>query len=320
MDQDFITELDEALSNVGSDVVWKKNVGGVEIWISPLQLVGQEKVADIITKMDLGANIVSESKRTTLSHSIVGIGEHDLRQYRGGSAVFPVPGKDGKIVKSTLDRYLYHKLGTWGAQFVDDVFLVYADLMETFQKNNLKDIKFENAKDLREELADLQVRVFEIRQQLNMPQLVEGSDTDTQDQNKEDQDREDREDQEDQESQDENRPESDSQSSFDPFTVMPRSQHVVTSPRQVPAEPPIPSGAAAQRARESAEIESFPSNGSAPVSAPVPVSVPEVQAAPQPSIRQDVVDRPASKEPIPPPVIDKMNVSVNPRFRPPGRV
>ena len=311
MDQDFIAELDVALSNVGSDVLWKRNIGGVELWISPLQLSGQMKVAETINKMDLGANIVNESKRMTLAHSIVGIGEHDLRQYRDGSAVFPVPGKDGKPVKTTLDRYLHHKLGSWGAEFINDVFLVYADLMETFQRNNIKDIKFDNAKDSREELAELQARVYEIRQQLMMPPLVEGSEP-------ADQEISDREGFEPppEPPEDSEEPEPSLSTSFDPFTVAPqRARPAQTGPvtgLTVPSETPVPSGPAAQRAREMAEIESV----NQPVQPVQPVQV----VQPESPVRLDVVDKQVSRGPVDPPVIDRTNVSRNPRFRPPSTV
>jgi hypothetical protein len=307
MDQDFIAELDAALSNVGSDVLWKRTIGGVELWISPLQLLGQEKVAETINKMDLGANIINESKRMTLAHAIVGIGEHDLRQYRDGSPVFPIPGKDGKSARTTLDRYLYHKLGTWGAEYINDVFSVYADLMESFQKENVKDIRFDNAKDLREELAEVQARVFELRQQLNMPPLVEGDEpADPEVSANEGFEPPD-------ESSDEPS-EPTPPTSFDPFTVAPQqARPAPVRPAQVaiPLEPPVLSGAAAERAREAAEIEASLHR------APEPQLAAPVQQEVVAPVRHDVVDKPASREPVTPPVIDKTNISRNPRFRPP---
>lgn len=312
MDQDFLAELDVALSNVGSDEVWRRTIGGVELWISPLQILGQEKVAEVITKTDLGANIISESKRMTLSHAIVGFDKFDLREWRGGAAVFPVTGKDGKPAKTTLDRYLYHKLGSWGAQFIDDAFAVYADLMDSFQKNNLKDIKFENAKDPREELAELQARVYELRQQLGLPMLVDPAELADREQVP---------------------PEEEAQPApkddFNPFERVPPVPPVQASPR--PAAPPQPPSAsaplspvvpdpasaqrAAQRAAEAAELEL--SSTSFPDQAP-PQPAPAVQAPPQPPpVRLDVVDTPASRAPVSPPVIDRVPTARNPRFRPP---
>ena len=61
----------------------------------------------------------------------------------------------------------------WSSQFIDDCFSVLADLLETDQKTNLKEIKFENAKDPREELKELESRVRDLRESLSMPSLVE---------------------------------------------------------------------------------------------------------------------------------------------------
>ena len=323
MDIDFITELDVALSNVGSDQVWKRTLNGVELWISPLQVVGQEKVAEVITRTDLGSNIISESKRMTLAHAIVGINGHDLREYRGGAAVFPVTNKEGKQVKTTLDRYLYQKIGAWGAQFIDDTFSVYADLMESFQKENLKDIKFENAKDQHEELAELQARVYELRSELGLPMLVDPNDPKPEEV--------------------ETAPEvvQEEQPGFNPFTVQQAKEQAKEAPRepvrqQVPVEittkstvpngdPLVISPAAARRAAEAAQIELSALNptDSPPVPlAPPPQSQPThqiTQGHPQPSPRDNIVDKPASRAPVPLPVIDKVPVSKNPRFSPPKR-
>jgi hypothetical protein len=45
--------------------------------------------------------------------------------------------------------------------------------METHQKENLADIKFENAKDPEQELRELEEKVAELRQALGKPQMVE---------------------------------------------------------------------------------------------------------------------------------------------------
>jgi len=170
---DFLEELDLAISNVGTNQVWKRKIGDMEIWISPITVTGQDKVNDAITKTDLGAGVVSEGKKVTLSHAIVGINDFDLTDYRDGSPVFPVKGRDGKPAKVSLDKYLYNKMASWSAHLIDDVFAVYADLMETFQKENVKDIKFENAKHPIQELAELEARASELRAQLGMKPLVE---------------------------------------------------------------------------------------------------------------------------------------------------
>jgi hypothetical protein len=170
---DFIEELEKAVTNAGSDKVWKRTVGDIELWFSPMSFVGQEKTNETMGRDDLGVNVVYESKRVTLSHSIVGIGKLDFRPWRNGTAVFPIVNKEGKTVKVPLEKYLYEKMTSWGGQFVDDVFSVYADLIESHQKDNLKDIRFENAKDPKMELLELEARASELRRQLNMPPLVE---------------------------------------------------------------------------------------------------------------------------------------------------
>lgn len=168
---DFIRDLEAAITNVGSDVSWERKVGSVSLVFSPLTVLAQERVTEQITKMD-GPTIIAESKRATLAHAIVGIGGIDLRGHRG-SVSFPGKSRDGKSVNVSLDKYVYEKIGSWGAQFVDDVFEVYSDLMESYQKANLKDVKFENAKNPYDELVDLEMRVHELRGQLGKPHLVE---------------------------------------------------------------------------------------------------------------------------------------------------
>lgn len=170
---DFIEELEKAVTNAGSDQVWKRTVGDVVLWFSPMTFVGQEKTNETLGRDDLGVNVVYESKRVTLSNSIVGIGNLDFRSWRAGQAVFPIINKEGKNVKVPLEKYLYEKMATWGGQYVDDVFSVYADLIESHQKENLKEIRFENAKDPKLELLELEARAAELRKQLNMPPLVE---------------------------------------------------------------------------------------------------------------------------------------------------
>ena len=328
MELDFIDELDAAFSNVGSDLLWKRSIGGIELWISPIQFSGQEKVVEAASKIELGANIINESKRITLSHAIVGVGEHDLREYRT-STVFPVVNKEGKTVKTTLDKYIYYKLGTWGFDFVNNVFLVYADLMETLEKNSLKDIKFDNAKDLREELAELQAKVYELRHQLGMPPLIEG--TESPDEMFGDETPGD-------ETPDESGPEdSGDKIPFDPFSVI-SHRPVHQSKQVIDPRPPTEShpqpeatrlvaegGEITQRARELAAVESsFLDQTPTPVvvSGP-PVQSPPVQSPPvvqtQP-MRNDVLEQPASRDPVSRPVIDRTNISINPRFKPPGRV
>lgn len=171
-DFDFIAELDKTISNAGSEEIWKRTVGGIEIWFSPITATGREAVNEVLNKSNAGVNVVGESKRLTLSYAIVGINNIDLHEYKHGQAVFPILDREKKQVKVTLDKYIYDKMRFWGDQFLDDVFMVYGDLLESHARENLKDVKFEN-KDPRLELAELQQRANTLRASLGLPKLVE---------------------------------------------------------------------------------------------------------------------------------------------------
>lgn len=175
MDQEFFDELDRAITDVGTNTVWKRQIGDLLIWISPITADAQDKVNEVTMNPALGAAVVSMSKKSTLSHAIVGINTIDLTSYRNVPPMFPSTRRDGKITKVSLDKYLFNKMAGWSAHFIDDVFAVYADLTESFQKNNLKEIKFENAKHPIQELQELEARAAEIRSELGMTPLVETS-------------------------------------------------------------------------------------------------------------------------------------------------
>lgn len=168
---DFFTDLENALAFIDQDCVWKRKVGNIEIWFAPTPYDGQMKVNEVYGNSELGVNMVLESKRVTLSHSIVGINETDLRPHRHSFA-FSKKERDGKTVKCSLDAYLYDKISSWPAQFVDDAFEVFADLIDTYQKKNLLEVKFENRQTPRELLADLESKVADLRQELGLPPLV----------------------------------------------------------------------------------------------------------------------------------------------------
>lgn len=325
---DFIEELEKAVTNAGSDQVWKKTIGGVELWFSPMTFVGQEKTNETLGRDDLGVNVVYESKRCTLSNSIVGIGKLDFRPWRAGQAVFPVINKEGKQVKVSLEKYLFEKMSTWGGQYVDDVFSVYADLIESHQKENLKEIRFENAKDPKLELLELEARAAELRKQLNMPPLVEEGSPAA---------RGPEEPSEEMEAQEtpvrgpggpiEGDPD------FDPFKPV-RSdgmpQHVVEAESARPG---------ARRAAASVQrpfvpevaprVEPVPS---APEPPPPPLTPEEElfqaqQVAPRPALvipvppvnPDEVLEIPAEKKMVPPPRIDVVPQNTNPRFARPMR-
>lgn len=172
--ENIFEELERSFNRVGLERLWKRRVGGVTLWFSPISLSGQEKVSELLTNSAaIGSSLVYETKRMSLSHSIVGFNELDLRPYKDGSPCVPSLGKDGKPTKITLDKFIYNKLGTWSAQLVDDAFAIYADILETHQKENLDGVVFENRKDPEVELKELEQKVAELREQLGKPQLVE---------------------------------------------------------------------------------------------------------------------------------------------------
>jgi len=175
MDPDFLKQLDDHISNVGIDEYWKRRVGKHLVWFSPLTNIAQGKVNETLATEDLGVNAIAETKIVTLSHAIIGIDEFDLREYRDGNPVFSIPNPRDKTknIKVTLDKYIHSKISQWGNDWTDLAFDVFADLMETFSKNNRKDVQFDNIKEPREKLNELEMQVAELREELGLPQLVE---------------------------------------------------------------------------------------------------------------------------------------------------
>ena len=310
MEPDFISELDKTLSNVGTDLFWKRKIGAIELWFSPLSVVGQEKVTTTISKAELGTNIVGESKRVALANSIVGVNNSDLREYRGGLPVFPMKNKKGEMVKVRLEEWLYNKMSNWSGQFVDDAFSVYADLMETYEKENLKEVKFENLKDPRVELQELERKVAGLRGQLGMPQLVEAKDDDNEGLPNEEEVARALE-QEAEENKHDKKPTED----FDPFRSIPQEQQAAPLPQPQaqpfvppPSDPPQPNFAmpTVQPVRRPP--------------APGPIaqeSSPENPHRPMPSVQNEVITKQAQR-PVERPKIDQPQGGINPRFSQPG--
>lgn len=175
MDIEFLNQLDNHISNIGIDKVWKRKIGDHIIWFSPLTTNAQAKVNESLADENLGVNTILETKRVTLSNAIVGVDDFDLTEYREAGPVFSIPGKKkDERVKVALDKYIYTKIQHWGNDWFDLAFQVFADLMETFGEENKREIKFENIKDPRDELVELEMRVAQLRRELDMPQLVEG--------------------------------------------------------------------------------------------------------------------------------------------------
>lgn len=303
--EDFIAELENNLSRIGAGKVWKRQIGSTLLWMSPITLSGQEKVNEVLSNSDaLGMNVVNETKRVTLAHAIVGINDLDLREYRDNVPRFPYKGKDGKVIKVSLDKYIYTKMQDWSSQFIDDAFSIYADLLETDQKENLKDIKFENAVSPTDELMDLEKRVGEIRQQLNLPMLIESVAVENSEMNKT-------------ESLAADIKNADSKPvieiDFDPFAKV-----VSNIAKSVPEEPARVVKEHSPQPPPVAPVIN-PPESAAPVKGPKMIDVEQViPYAASPNVNSEVIDRPAEKVNTPP-VIDPSVVNRNPRFSPPSR-
>lgn len=342
---DFIEELESAIAQAGSDQLWKRRVGGRLIWFAPMTFTGQAKTNESLANPALGPNVVFESKRVTLSHAIVGIDDIDLRPWRDGPAVFPSVNKDGKKVKVPLEKYMYEKMRSWGGQYIDDVFSVYADLIETHQRENLKEIRFENAKDPRLELLELEARVAELRKQLSMPPLVEAGSPAAK-ASVSDEASEASEVQEGQEAEDAapegeapRDPPAPEEIDFNPFKPVRNDgipEYVQQAEarrhgRRAPDPPPPPQLQSVQRPYVPSRVppnleplprvptdedELFASRGASVdlVPPPGPRNIPLPPVDPS-----EVIEKPAERKEVEPPVIDPVQQNVNPRFARPVR-
>jgi len=206
--------------------------------------------------------------------------------------------------------------------------------METHGKNNVREVKFENAKNPADELGDLMVRVTELRIQLGLPELVEKSVAPTEDEAEafEETIRE-------QAEADAPKPRvEEPEQSFDPFKtvqVTPAAPRPSSRPSAPPAPsspsvsvsppPPVPDpvvtvpvpappsnrvqmGSLPPRARQLADIEGH-----------TPQSSPQNPYVASPSVEQAVIERPQREigGQVSAPVIDPIQFGRNPRFNPP---
>ncbi len=328
-DDDFISDLDKTFSNVGTDVHWVRKVGNLELWISPLSILGQERVTKVIGEAQLGTNIVGESKRMTLCNAIVGVNGSDLREYRNGAAVFPVKNREGKLVKVRLEDFLHHKSQNWSAQYIDDLFAVYSDLMETFEKQNLKDVKFENVKDPRVELQELESRAGALRAQLGLPPMIEDN---GEKQPSAEEVAKAIEEEEEGDRAEAQRKAPEPGEDFDPFKTVPREERTqraaaAVAPRHIPVEDdedmpdPFPPRQRSVPAAVPADVPMGVSKKFKVNMPPgyTPESSPDNPHRPTPSVANEVLDRPAERKVVAPPVINPKNLSVNPRFAAPRR-
>jgi hypothetical protein len=299
MDADFLKELDDKFSNVGREVIWKKKIGEHTIWFSPPAQDDQMKINETMSDDSLGIHIFSEVKKRTLAYSIVGIDDLDLTQIK---VIGPVKDpKTKKPVNVPIDKFIYVKVSEWGAQFVDDAFKVFADLMETHEKDNLKDITFENLKDPAVELAEAEARVDELRQQLgvNMPSEAEIAKAAAEELEEE---------------------EAEEESGFDPFKPPEVSVRPPQEPEPEPEEPviPVPHIAPSTNVPEVNERTSQISH--------VEKAAPKIEGDPSnpqalPSSKSDeVIDKSAPKIKKEEIKIDQVKGNRNPRFQPAPKV
>jgi hypothetical protein len=174
MDDNFFKQLDEALTNVGADKHFERVVGNHAVWLSPVPYKSQRRINETLTNQELGSNVIGEVKRMTLSYAIVGFDGFDLRQYRNDTPLFPVMDpREKKVLKVPLHKYLSSKMEEWGTEWIDSAFDVFADIMESVKKDNLKEVKFDNVRNKQEELAELEEKVRDLREELKLPPLVE---------------------------------------------------------------------------------------------------------------------------------------------------
>lgn len=331
MEPSFLAELEAAVTNVGTDVVWKRQVADRIVWLSPLSYTDQLKVQDTLVNEDLGSNAVQEAKRLTLSHAIVGFDALDLRPHRG--SMFPGTDKAGKRLQVTMDKYVYQKIQGWSSDFVDLVFEVFADQMESFKNDLRKDVKFENAKDPYVELAELEERARVLRTELGLPQLAGSQPASDVVDPKADAETEAAE--TDASSESEGDPPGEPEA-FNPFRTIARPEPKAppkapaptveqadellrslespngTAPPAVPppsaAVPvPIPGTRAATAAARAAELQALEQN--------FPLGTPQNPYRAMDSIADEPLDAPAARNHVAPPVIDRVGQqSRNPRF------
>lgn len=290
MDENFFKQLDEALTNVGSDKYWERTIGGHVVWLSPVPFKSQHKINELLTNNEIGTNVIGEVKRMTMSYAIVGFDGFDLRPYRNETPQFPAfDPREKKQLKVALHKYLSYKMDEWGTEWVDSAFDVFADIMETIRKDNLKEVKFENARSRQEELAELEEKVRDLRNELEMPPLVE---LDVNEKSKSEPGKSELESSE---------PNEKVQEGFNPFQKLPvaavSSESPVAVPLAIPVVPPKP----AFTPRQTADVGEPTSSPDRPYVA---------------TQNNDVLEKRFDREEPPPIEIDPVRQSVNPRFRP----
>lgn len=349
MDDTFFQELDAHITNVGTNKCWKRKVGDLEIWFSPIPYTAQLKANETIANEDLGTGAVQETKRVALSHSIVGFDGFDLRKYRDAGPVFPmvITDRDGngrkaqKTVKVDLPKYIYTKIAGWDSELVDVAFQIFADLMESNKRDSMKEVRFENAKDPMDELAEVEARASELRDQLSLPQMVEAADGDGDEEEVPGGGRAaaSREDLEEDEPLDvpnvppvEARPpqvqpaqKAGPAEQFDPFRTVPQQEPDHDPVRSVPIPEPVEGRRLSPIELELQKRGVIQPGHRSPPSADdrpgAPTSSPDRPYAATPSVDVGIIEQPGERKVVSPPKIDQKIVgqSRNPRFSPGNR-
>ena len=315
-DLDFLDELDKKVSNINLDIFWDKIIGGHKVRLSPIDFTHQMKVKAVLqNNNDEVNNVLDEIKRITISGALTGFDGLDFQNKRQLGKTFKIKGTNGKKDELVdFSELLYRKLAHWDAEFIDLVFEVFTDLMETHRKEMSKDVVFENSKSPREELEELEMKVSELRMRLKLPPLVEAKKL-TEDEVPENSEPE--------ESSEESPPD---EEEFNPFekkvSVEPESINTGLEESSVVETPPV-SQSTQGSDKELSPIERALQKrvGGPPVSLTVPVVVPPgsriLAHQAQPSVESDVVEAPAQRKVVDPPIIDPRvdRQNVNPRFK-----
>jgi len=336
MDEDILAELDRQLTNVNLDKYWVRKVGDFELWLTTIDYTQSNRVKKVLE----GEFGLEEAKRVTLSAAIVGVNGSDLRPLRAAGKTIKVRGRDGKTNELVdLPEVIYRKIANWDAEFIDVVFEVYSDIMESHKKDLVKEIVFENAKSPEAELEELEERAAALRERLGKPPLIEAQRLDLGDEPRaEDAGASVPTDEEleglAQAAQDEGSSREPvsfdgAEEDFDPFAHVKamRAQQAPPEP-QAPAfvaqsaPPPVPvpvPSAPTSSAPSAIEAALAQRRSSAPISGAAPAMVrPAVKAhAAQPSVPSEVLEKGAARIVVDPPKVNPnpATQSKNPRFR-----
>lgn len=326
---DFLDELDAKISNINLDIYWPRTIGGHVLWLSPVDYNHQIKVKEVLQKNEAN-NVLDEIKRITLSGALTGFDGLDFRNKRQLGKIFKIKGQNGRKDELVdLSELLYRKIANWDAEFVDLVFEVFTDLMESHRKEMSKDVVFENSKSPREELEELEMKAADLRIRLKLPPLVEAKKL-TEEEISEGS------------PEDSGAPEFDTSEEssekiseiegFDPFAKKVAVQEPTQEPIQEPVvnrsvieevnSPQFSPESESEQERDLSPIErALQKRGNQTVSLTVPVAIPSgskvIAYKAQPSVESDVVEAPAQRKlvdrPVIDPQVDKQNV--NPRFK-----